>query len=144
MSVVLVVVIVSTVGSGGLVVTVAVVGVVAELGSGSVSVPGIDGSVVTVVTPPPPVENLSGGFSGANWQVQFTSRTNWLYTLERTTNLTTWTTIATSVNGGTLTSSGAFSVTDPGGSAPVAVTVVDSVTAPASGKRWMRVKISQL
>ena len=66
------------------------------------------------------------------------------YEVQVSTNLTTWTTIATSVNGGTLTSSGAFSVTDPGGSAPVAVTVVDSVTAPASGKRWMRVKISQL
>lgn len=58
-----------------------------------------------VVTPPPPVENLSGTFVGANWQVQFTSRTNWLYTLERTTNLTTWTnaSLVTSGNGAMLT-----------------------------------------
>lgn len=76
--------------------------------------PPIPGSILAhgavdnfiVVTPPPPVANLSGGFAGANWQVQFTSRTNWLYTLERTTNLTTWTNaaaIATPGNGTTLT-----------------------------------------
>ena len=58
----------------------------------------------TVITPPPPVENLSGGFVGASWQVQFTSRTNWLYTLERTADLVTWTTAtaATAGNGATL------------------------------------------
>ena len=45
-----------------------------------------------VVTPLPPVENLWGGFVGETWQVQFTSRTNWLYTLERTTDLLAWAT----------------------------------------------------
>jgi hypothetical protein len=58
-----------------------------------------------VVTPPPPVENLTGAFAGANWQVQFSSRTNWLYTLERTANLVTWTnaSLVTSGTGATLT-----------------------------------------
>ncbi len=57
-----------------------------------------------VATPPPPVENLSGGFVGALWQVQFTSRTNWLYTLERSGN-STWTnaSLPTLGNGATLT-----------------------------------------
>lgn len=57
-----------------------------------------------VVTPPPPVENLTGTFVGAHWQVQFTSRTNWFYTLERTANLVTWTNAAlvSSGNGATL------------------------------------------
>jgi hypothetical protein len=59
----------------------------------------------TVTVPPPPVANLSGGFLGANWQVQFTSRPNWLYTLERTTNFTAWesASAATLGNGSTLT-----------------------------------------
>jgi hypothetical protein len=58
----------------------------------------------TLVTPPSPVENLSGGFVGADWQVQFTSRTNWLYTLERSGNSTPWTnaSLATLGNGGML------------------------------------------
>lgn len=56
---------------------------------GSVLAHGIVDNFV-VVTPPPPVENLTGGFAGADWQVQFTSRTNWLYTLERTADLQTW------------------------------------------------------
>ncbi len=60
---------------------------------------------LVVVTPPPPVQNFSGGFAGAAWLAQFTSRTNWLYTLDRTTNLLTWTAAAAAVpgNGGTLT-----------------------------------------
>jgi hypothetical protein len=58
-----------------------------------------------VVTPPPPVENLTGAFVGANWQAHFISRTNWLYTLERTANLVTWTnaSLVTSGNGAMLT-----------------------------------------
>jgi len=45
---------------------------------------------VTVTVPSPPTENLSGKFVGTDWNVQFASRTNWLYTLERTADLTTW------------------------------------------------------
>jgi len=63
----------------------------------------VDNFVVTV--PEPPVQNLTGAFVGANWQTQFTSRTNWFYTLERTTNCTTWNaaTTATPGVGGPLT-----------------------------------------
>ncbi len=60
---------------------------------------------IAIVTPPPPVAELSGEFSGPLWQVQFTSRTNWLYTLERSGNSTPWTNAspATPGNGATLT-----------------------------------------
>ena len=54
---------------------------------------------VIIVTPPPPVENLSGGFVGALWQVQFTSRTNWLYTLERSVNAAMWTNASLAISG---------------------------------------------
>jgi hypothetical protein len=54
---------------------------------------------LTIVTPPPPVGNLSGGFHGPQWEMQFTSRTNWLYTLERATNLLTWSAVAPAVPG---------------------------------------------
>ena len=59
----------------------------------------------TVTVPEPPVQNLVGSFADANWQVQFISRTNWLYTLERTTNFTTWNAAAAATfgNGATLT-----------------------------------------
>ena len=39
---------------------------------------------------PPPVGELAGSFAGQTWQVQFTSHTNWLYTLERTDGFQTW------------------------------------------------------
>ena len=57
----------------------------------------------TLITPPPPIENLTGGFVGVNWQARFTSRTNWFYTLERFDN-STWTnaSIPTFGNGATL------------------------------------------
>lgn len=58
-----------------------------------------------VTVPEPPVQNLTGGFAGANWQLQFLSRTNWFYRLERTTNFINWQVAAngTPGNGGTLT-----------------------------------------
>lgn len=52
-----------------------------------------------VVTPPPPAENLTCAFTGVNWQVQFESRTNWTYVLERATNLSFWAAASTSTNG---------------------------------------------
>ncbi len=51
------------------------------------------------ITVPLPVENLAGGFMGDHWQVQFLSRTNWLYTLERTSDFHSWTP-ASAVTGG--------------------------------------------
>lgn len=43
-----------------------------------------------VVTLPPPVQAVSGSFSNGVWWVELYSRRNWLYTLERTTNLASW------------------------------------------------------
>lgn len=40
--------------------------------------------------PEPPVQDLVGAFVGANWQLQFISRTNWMYRWERTTNFINW------------------------------------------------------
>ena len=73
------------------------------LPAGSILAHGLMDNLV-LVTPPPPVENLAGGFVGVEWRVQFTSRTNWLYTLERSVNAATWTnaSLATSGNGATL------------------------------------------
>jgi hypothetical protein len=53
---------------------------------------------------PPPAENLMGAFSNGVWQVQFTDRTNWLYTLERTMDLASWSdaSLPASGNGTTL------------------------------------------
>jgi hypothetical protein len=47
----------------------------------------------TVTLPPPPVLNFAGSFLGGQWQCVFTSRTNWLYALERSTNLMNWTAV---------------------------------------------------
>jgi hypothetical protein len=50
----------------------------------------VDNLLITI--PPPAIAGLSGAFTSQNmWQVQFTSRSNWLYTLERTTDFQTWT-----------------------------------------------------
>jgi hypothetical protein len=57
---------------------------------------------LAITTPPPPVTDMTGGFVSQNiWEVQFTSRSNWLYNLERTIDLQTWTSasIAASGNG---------------------------------------------
>lgn len=57
----------------------------------------LDNFVVTL--PPPPVKNLTGAFSNGLWQGQFLSRSNWLYTLERTTDFVSWTDVSTSTSG---------------------------------------------
>ena len=54
---------------------------------------------VTVTVPPPPVQNLSGAFSNGVWRAQFLSRSNWLYTLERTTDFQSWTNVSPAVSG---------------------------------------------
>ncbi|MGD0261435.1 MAG: hypothetical protein ABSD29_16595 [Verrucomicrobiota bacterium] len=46
-----------------------------------------------VVTLPPPIRNLSGAFSNGVWRAQFCSQSNWLYTLERTSDFQSWTNI---------------------------------------------------
>jgi hypothetical protein len=56
------------------------------------------------LTFPLPLDTLTGGFSNGVWQVQFVSRSNWLYTLEGTADFQSWTQVATPVagTGGTL------------------------------------------
>jgi hypothetical protein len=47
-------------------------------------------SNLTIVLPPPPVQNLTLSFSNSVPQTQFTSRSNWLYTLQRTADFQSW------------------------------------------------------
>lgn len=53
-----------------------------------------------VVTLPPPVRSLSGGISNNVWQVQFNTYSNWVYTLQRSTDLVSWSDASASVGGG--------------------------------------------
>jgi hypothetical protein len=59
----------------------------------------MDNFVVTL--PPPPIQNLTGAFSNGTWQVRFSGQSDWLYTLERTTDFQSWTDVSpvTSGNG---------------------------------------------
>jgi hypothetical protein len=57
----------------------------------------VDNFVVTV--PPPPIQNLTGAFSNNVWQAQFISRSNWFYTLERTTDFVSWSDVSITTNG---------------------------------------------
>jgi len=57
---------------------------------GSVLAHGVVDNIVVVV-PPPPVQNLTGSFTDGVWRVQFDGRTNWIYTLQRTTDFNSWT-----------------------------------------------------
>ena len=45
------------------------------------------------------VKNLAGGFQGGHWQTQFLSCTNWLYSLERSSDLQNWTVVTNGVLG---------------------------------------------
>ena len=52
-----------------------------------------------VTLPPSPIQNLTGQFSGGQWQAQFLSRSNWLYTLERSADLKNWSAAASAISG---------------------------------------------
>ena len=52
-----------------------------------------------VVSEPPPAQNLSGSISNGVWQVQFNNHLDWLYTLQRTTDLNAWTDVSAAVSG---------------------------------------------
>ena len=45
------------------------------------------------------VKNLTGGFQNGQWQAQFLSCSNWLYSLERSTDLHNWTTVTAGISG---------------------------------------------
>jgi hypothetical protein len=57
---------------------------------------------------PHPVENLMGAYSNGLWQVQFLSRSNWVYALERSTNVLSWATVSAFATG----NSSSLSLTD--------------------------------
>jgi len=45
---------------------------------------------LSITIPPPPLLNIAGGFTNHIWQVQFSNRSNWVYTLERSSDLKSW------------------------------------------------------
>ena len=52
-----------------------------------------------VTLPPSAIQNLNGSFTNSIWQAQFSSRSNWLYTLQRTADLQTWNDASISTTG---------------------------------------------
>src|ERR1051325_8781264 len=57
-----------------------------------------------VLSYPLPIENLTGFLSNSVWQVSFSSRNNWTYTLERTTDFQSWLSVSPTVSGDGLVS----------------------------------------
>jgi hypothetical protein len=57
----------------------------------------VDNFIITL--PPPPVQNLTGAFSNNVWQTQFISQSNWLYTLESTTDFISWNDVSIPISG---------------------------------------------
>ncbi len=99
--------------------------------------PNVRETNFTPVTVNPTTKRLTATFT------RVPSARDLYYEVQVSDNLSTWTTIASSLNGSVMTSSGAFSVTDAGGSAPVTVTVVDNAAPPTKTRRSMRIKITQ-
>ncbi len=57
------------------------------------------GTVDNIMVHVPPVQGLTGAFSNQVWQAQFRSRSNWLYTLERTVDFSAWTNVSATASG---------------------------------------------
>jgi hypothetical protein len=57
----------------------------------------VDNFVITL--PLPPVQNFSGALTNSIWQAQFISQSNWLYTLQRSADLQSWSDISTATPG---------------------------------------------
>ena len=57
----------------------------------------VDNFVITL--PPPPVQNFSGALTNSIWQAQFISQSNWLYTLQRSADLQSWSNVSTATPG---------------------------------------------
>ena len=51
------------------------------------------------MTLPPVVRNLAGALSNGVWQAQFGTYTGWTYTLERSTDLISWSAVSASASG---------------------------------------------
>jgi hypothetical protein len=58
-------------------------------GQGSILAHGVIDNI-TFTVPPPPIRSLQAILTNGVSQVQFVSRSNWVYTLERTTDLQLW------------------------------------------------------
>ena len=74
--------------------------------SGAGQDPNFAGSILVhgkvanlVVATPRPIMNVSGGLGASGWQVQFTSRADWVYTLERTADFQAWSAASAAING---------------------------------------------
>jgi len=83
-------------------------------GWGSVLADGIVDNL-TVTATPRAAPRVNGSFvAGGVWQAQFLSHTNWLYTLERTTNFQSWTEVSETRRG----NEGDMVLLDPNAPAP--------------------------
>jgi hypothetical protein len=56
----------------------------------------VDNIVVTL--PPPPIQQLTAAFSNDAWEAQFISESNWLYTLQRSADLQSWSDVPASTS----------------------------------------------
>jgi hypothetical protein len=54
---------------------------------------------VTVTLPTPPVSLVQGCLDGAAWRMNFEGKTNWVYTLERTSDFKAWSAVSAAVPG---------------------------------------------
>ncbi len=66
--------------------------------AGSVLAHGVVDNVV-VTAPNPPVQSLIASMTNGVWRAQFNGRTNWVYTLERTSDFKSWTEASLSTAG---------------------------------------------
>ena len=66
--------------------------------AGSILAHGVVDNIVITV-PDPAVPDLAGAIVGGTWRVDFTGRTNWLYTLERTEDFQSWSAAAPVIPG---------------------------------------------
>lgn len=55
---------------------------------------------IAVTVPPPPITQFVGLLTSGVWSAQFSSRTNWTYTLQRSSDLQMWTDAASAVGTG--------------------------------------------
>src|SRR5438034_11534877 len=49
---------------------------------------------IAITVPDPAVPDLAGAIANGAWQIEFTARTNWLYTLERTEDFRLWSAVS--------------------------------------------------
>ncbi len=54
---------------------------------------------LSITVPGPPVQTVGGSFSNGLWQIEFSAQTNWLYTLERTSDFQSWTDVSAATRG---------------------------------------------